>query len=254
MLALLLTTGLLAQDPEKPPAPSPAPAAEAPKAAAPARPVAVWDDKTAKDTVGEWAKLQKGSPSLADRNRALELFADGSHKLLIKPLADTIESDKSVVVRRRAAVLLANQPAKEANSAIRRLLKTASVASQPSLMGDLIRALARCGYAPAQWAELDALFERDYAEDRVPIHEALLDLVTSCKEKQALPILLRNLDEPKPENEHDASNPPASYWEARWKAWNVWKGKVKEALFAVTGQRFSTAAEAKAWLKKNPVK
>ncbi len=257
MLALLLTTGLLAQEPDKPPtpapAPAPAPAAESPAAAAPAKPVA-WDDKTAKDAAAEWSKAQKGSPSLADRNRALELFAGGSNKLLVKPLAQTIESDKSVVVRRRAAELLANQPVKEANPAIRRLLKDASVGSHPSVMGDLIRALARCGYTPAQWAELDNLFERDYAEDRVPIQEAVLDLVTACKEKQALPILLRNLDEPVPENVDDASNPPASYWEARWKAWNVWKGKVKEALFAVTGQRFSTAAEAKAWLKKNPLK
>jgi hypothetical protein len=34
----------------------------------------------------------------------------------------------------------------------------------------------------------------------------------------------------------------------------VWKGKVKDALFALTGQRFTTAAKAQAWLKKNPLK
>jgi hypothetical protein len=53
---------------------------------------------------------------------------------------------------------------------------------------------------------------------------------------------------------HDGDNPPQEYWEARWKAWAVWKGRVKEALFAITGQRFSTAAEARAWLKQNPLR
>src|SRR5262245_22708164 len=186
MLYLLLTAALLAQDPEKPPAPAPEPPAPAPgqaAAPAPAKPVEAWDDKTAKDALDEWTKLQKGTPSLAERNRALELFAGGSNKLLVKPLAQTIETDKSLVVRRRAAELLANQPAKDANATIRKLLKSAAVGSQPTLMADLIRALGRCAYSPEQWVELDPLFEREYAVERVPMQEALLDLVIASKEK-----------------------------------------------------------------------
>ena len=264
MLSLLLTAGLLAQEPDTPPAPAPAPAPTptpgenpadgAAPAPAPVIVVAPWDDKTAKAAVDEWTKAQKGTPSMAERNRALELFAGGSNKLLVKPLEKVIETDKHVTIRQRATELLANQPPKEANAAIRRLLKNASVGSHPNLCGSLVRALPRCGYTPTQWPELDGLFERQYALDRVPLQEALLELITTTKEKQAIPILLRNLDEPLAENVHDGANPPAEYWEARWKSWNVWKGKVKEALFAVTGQRFSTAAEAKAWLQKNPLK
>lgn len=247
MLALALTGLLGFQDPPRPADPPPAPAS------APATAVA-WDDPTAKQALDEFGKLMKGTPTLAEKSRALELFAGGSHKALVKPLAQAIETDKSVVVRKRAAELLAHQPRAEATATIRRLLKHPRVGSVPAVMGELIRGLARAGYERSMWADVGDLFERDFHPDRVPIQEAVLDLVVAHQEKQALPLLLRNLDEPAPENVDDPSNPPAEYWEARWKCWSAWRGKVKDALFAITGQRFSTAAEAKAWLKKNPLK
>lgn len=252
MLAALLAGLLLWQEPkppEKPPdqAPTPAPA-PAPKA------VEVWDDKAAKAAVDEWTKQWKVAANMAQKTRALDVFAGGSNKLLVKPLAQVVETEKLIVVRKRAAELLANQPAPDSNTAIRKLLKNARVGSYPPVMAELVRGLARCGYDASQWSDLGDLFERDYHTERVPVQEAILDLVVQHKEVQAVPMLLRNLDEPTPGSVDDASNPPAEYWEARWKSWSAWRGKVKDALFAVTGQRFSTAAEAKAWLKKNPVK
>ncbi|MFY9341410.1 MAG: HEAT repeat domain-containing protein [Planctomycetota bacterium] len=254
MLAVVLSSVLAFQEPAPEPNPAPPNVTPATPAPAPAVPVVAWDDKTAKTAVDEFGKQTKGTPSMAEKNQALDGLAGGSHKLLVKPLAQFIETDKSVVLRRRAAELLANQPPADANGTIRRLLKNARVGSAPTVQGELVRGLARCGYDKAQWNEVGDLFEREYHPERVPVQEAVLDLVIAHKEAQALPLLLRNLDEPVPENVDDASNPPAEYWEARWKSWSAWRGKVKDALFAVTGQRFSTAAEAKAWLKKNPVK
>jgi hypothetical protein len=247
MLAIVLSWLLVPQDPPAPPKPPEAPAPATAKA------VEVWDDKTAKAAVDEFGKLVKGSANMAQKNRALDLLAGGSNKLMVRPLAQLIESEKLVVVRKRAAELLANQPAEDANAAIRRLIANPRVGTHPVVVGELLRGLSRCGYAKNQWKDIDGLFERDYHVERVPIQEAILELVIAHKEQQALPILLRNLDEPAPENVDDASNPPKEYWEARWKSWSAWRGKVKDALFAVTGQRFSTAAEAKAWLKKNPI-
>ncbi|MBX3463669.1 MAG: hypothetical protein KF830_10885 [Planctomycetes bacterium] len=252
MLARILIGLLSWQDPAPPPESKEAPVAPAP-APAPAAPVLL-GDKEAKELAAELDRSMTASASMADRNRALDRVAGGSHALLLKPLASVVEKDKSIVLRKRAASLLRNQPANDAKATIRRLLKNAAVRSQPGVTAELVRGLSHCGYTPALWSEIDGLFEIDYQAERVPLQEALLDLITVHKEKQALPLLLRNLDEPAPENEHDASNPPQEYWEARWKAWAVWKGRVKEALFAVTGQRFSTAAEAKAWLKKNPLR
>lgn len=252
MLAALITSLLACQDPAPP-----APAGQDPKPAAvvePPKPVEIWDDKVAKAAIDEFTKAMKGTPSMNERHKALDLFATGSHKLLLKPLAQVIETDKSVVIRKRAAELIANQPVADANAAILKLLDNPRVCAQLAVTAQLIRSLARCGYASAQWDKLENLFERDYAPERVQLQEAVLLLAEQHKERQALRLLLRNLDEPIPANVDDASNPPAEYWEARWKAWQAWRSKVKDALFAVTGQRFSTSQEAAEWLKKNPLK
>ena len=256
MLAALLTSLLLWQEPEPAPQP-PVPKAEAEKPAEKPvetpTPVEIWDDRTAKAAAAELTKVMKGKPSMREKTQALDAIAKGSNKLLIKPLVKVVEEDKSMLVRQRAAALLANQPAKDANDAICKLLKNARVGSYPVVQADLVRALAKCGYDSKQWDLIDDLFEQDYAAERVTLQEAILDLVTQHKEKRALPMLLRNFDEPAPENVHDGSNPPAEYWEARWKAWSAWRAKVKDTVFAITGQRFTSAAEATAWLKKNPL-
>ena len=247
MIACLLTSFLTCQEP--PPAPARTPEAQVavPKA------VEAWSDKTAKTEVEALARLMKGTPSMAQKNQALDKLATGSNVLLLKPLAEIVEKDKSVVIRKRAAELVANQPPKEANATIRKLLKSARVGSQPAVTAELVRGLARTGYDTTQWHEVEGIFERAYEPECVPLQEAILELVVKHKEKEAVPLLLRNLDEPTPQNVDHADNPPAEYWEARWKAWSAWRGKVKDALFTITGQRFSTAAEATAWLKQNPL-
>ncbi len=248
MLSLLAASLFVWQEPE--PRPDPKPAAEAP--AAPA--VEVWDDKTARANVRAFAKVMKARPGMGERQRALAQLLGGSNPRLIKPLAEVVAKDASVVIRKQAVTLLANQPADKANGVIRRLLADGDVTENPQVHAELIRALSRCGYEPKHWDELD--LDRAfgaYGPERVPVHEAILDLVVAHEEKRALPLLLNNLDEPIPENVDDATNPPADYWKARWQSWAVWRGRVKDALFAVTGQRFSTADEAKAWLEKNKI-
>lgn len=253
MLAALLLGLCSWQEPTPPPAPK----AEPPPAAAPAAAPAVveaWTDKVARPAADTFAKTMKGTPSLQEKTKALDALATGSHKLLVKPLATVVETDKSVVIRRRAAELLANQPAIDAAPTILKLLKSPKLGAQLAVQADLVKGLSRCGYQASHWKEIADLFELDYSADRVPLQEALLALIETHKEKQALPLLLRNMDEPAPKDEHAGENPPAEYWEARWKAWAIWRAKVKDVVFAVTGQRFSTAAEAQAWLDKNPLK
>lgn len=252
MLAATIAFALAFQDP----APAGKPASPEPVAAKPA-PAAVTalDDKTAKQKLDEFTKVQKAANSLVDKNRALELIAGGSHKTFVKPLAAIVEADKLVVIRKRAAELLAAQPAADANPAIRKLLKAAKVGAYPTVQAELVKGLAQCGYDKAHWADIADLFEREYQLERVTLQEAILDLVARHREKQAVDMLLRNLDEPAPSGDvHAGENPPAEYWEARWKSWKAFRPKVQETLFVLTGQRFSEAKEAKAWLQKNPLK
>jgi hypothetical protein len=60
------------------------------------------------------------------------------------------------------------------------------------------------------------------------------------------------LDEPRPGNVNDGSNPPASWWQARWTLWNKTKPGAVAALEAITGQHFDSSADAKAWFEQNP--
>ncbi|MFO1076383.1 MAG: HEAT repeat domain-containing protein [Planctomycetota bacterium] len=253
--ALAFLALLVFQEPDPTPAPKPdTPPAEAQKPQEPPKVVEPWDDARAKTAVGDLAKAFKGKPSMKERSDALDRIATGSNKLLLKPLQQIVETDSSIVIRKRAAELLANQPEKDAQPVLSKLLKSGKVTAYHTVMAEIVRGVGRCGYSSDMWPQLGELFDREYALDRVPLQEAILEVAQRHKEKGALPVLLRNLDEPLAENVHDAGNPPAEYWEARWKSWAAWRGKVKEALFAVTGQNFSTAAEAAEWLKKNPLK
>lgn len=229
--------------------PTPATAPAAPLPTLPAL-----DDAAAKSALARFQEAMKGTPSMADKNSALQHLAQGAHKTFVKPLGRVVETDKSVVIRKRAAEILAQQTPKEARPELLRLLASSKVGDNAAVLAEVVRGVARCDYQRSDWEKIGSQFERDYAADRVPLQEAILDLVIQHKEQRAIDILLRNLDEPAPANVDDPTNPPAEYWEARWKAWRAWRGRVKEALFQITGQRFSTASEAKAWLRKNPLK
>jgi hypothetical protein len=211
-------------------------------------------DREAKSIARDFNKAMKGKPSMADKKRALEMLAQGTNKAFVKPLTGVIEDDKMVLIRRRAAELLALQPERYAKPAIDKLLKSPRIQEAPPVTTALVTGFTRFAPDKGDWETLEVLFEISYAPEQVPVHEAVLDYVKQHKIKAACDLLLRNLDEPAPKDIHDPANPPAEYWEARWKAWKAWRARLQEALFAVTGQRFSTEEEARNWLKKNPLK
>lgn len=244
MLALCLMTALAVQDPvETKPADT--------------KPVAqtafeTWDDARTRTELAEFKKKTKGRRvPLATRAAAVEALAKGCNQKLVKPLATVVKTDKALTVRKTAAAALAHQPEKAARPAILKLLGDSSVKKAAPVVTELIGALDRCGYRSKDWDKIDNLFERDYGTDWVPTQRAILQLIKNHKETEAIDLLLRNLGEPIPANVDDPSNPPAEYWEKRWKAWQVWREDVKRALYAITGQRFSTPEEARAWIKKN---
>jgi hypothetical protein len=260
LLALMtLLVGVQVPAPGDPPPPpkqeqTPANPDKADKHEPAPKPVAAWEDSEAKAAVATFTKAMAGAGSMADKLQALAPLALGSNHLLVKPLVGVVTTDKSVVVRKRAGELLANQPTHDATGAILHLLGDRHVQACPPVMAVLVQGLGKLGYQSKNWGMLEPLFEGSYAAENVSLQQAILELVTAKKEKQAAELLLRNLDEPVPKDVNAAPNPPKEYWEARWKAWKVWRDKVREALFAITGQRFSTAAEARLWLHKNGFK
>ncbi|MFT7536351.1 MAG: hypothetical protein ACI85K_002305 [Hyphomicrobiaceae bacterium] len=214
-----------------------------------------WPDKLARQKVKAFQKtLKPKKVSMVVRKNALDTLSGGISQQLIKPLQQFIEKDSSIMLKKQAVAMLSDQPKERVKPVILKMLKNLRLTANPQVEAGLVSALSRTGYDAGDWKPIKDLLESDYDNERIPVHEALLELVKVHKEVQAIPMLLRNLEEPSPANVDVLENPPAEYWKARWHAWAVWKGKVKDALFAITGQRFSTAKEAQAWLKKNPIK
>lgn len=206
-------------------------------------------DSDARATVAAFKKSARNKKArLAERLEAVQTLGRASHKLLVKPLVKIVRSDKSIVVRKNAAQALGHQPAKQAHT---QLLKLIGEKRTPEVLAVLIDSLSSAGYDKRDWKTLERLFETKFGEKYTAVQQEILALVVKHDEKQAWRLLSRHLDEPIPKDVHGASNPPAEYWEGRWKAWRVWRSEVKEALFVITGQRFSSEKEAKIWIAKN---
>lgn len=249
--SLALSLVAVFQDPE--PAPPPKPEGTPPAAQDTGPAFEVWDDSKAKEVLKEVKELTKGRRvPMAKRVQAVEKMAAGSNRKLVPELAKMVATDDSVVVKQQAAAALGHQPTKDAKKAIVKLLGDDKMRSLPQVLAPLVDAFAKNGYEDGDWQRvMNGMFEREYSPETVPLQKAILRLITQHEEKAAIDLLLDNLGEPVPADPDDASNPPAEYWEARWKAWEVWREDVKTALFEITGQRFSTKAEARAWLEKN---
>ena len=256
--SLLLTLALLAQDPGKGSAQGTPQGADAKKQdAAPAEaslpaPKEI-PDAEAKALV---AKLWKATDklTLAQKVERLEPLRDVQNKNLVKPLTQIVQAETQLTVRKAAALALARQKPATAKPAIAQLLADDKVAAAPEVVAELVTGLASSGYASSDWPAIAAHFEKDFLPNRSLLQKQIILLAGQHKEKQAVKLLLRHLDEPIPENVDDGANPPAEYWEKRYKSWQVWREDVKESLFLVTGQRFSTRKEARAWLKVNGAK
>ena len=237
--ALFLASFILVQDPAGP---------ESQKSDAPARPVS---EKDARDALMRLQPRKNERPSLAQRVQQVEALATMQHKLLVKPLADLVRNDKALTVRKAAARGLAKQLPGDAHPTLVALLKEDPIKDAPEVAAVVVEGLAGPAYTGADWEAIEPMFERDFTPVRIPLQQAILKIAKEHKEKLALKLLLKHLDPPIPEDVDTGSNPPADYWEKRWKAWKVWKGDVSDAVFAITSQRFATSKEAKAWLKVN---
>lgn len=79
------------------------------------------------------------------------------------------------------------------------------------------------------------------------------------KDRSIVRFLCEQLDSPEPGDVDSPTNPPASYWEERWRAWNHWRRDLTWSLRRITGQTFQPAEgtqpsdrrKAMAWLSEH---
>ena len=89
-----------------------------------------------------------------------------------------------------------------------------------------------------------------YAPDLI---RAAVHYLGQMKTMSAVPRLVDMLGEPQA-NPSDPNNPPATYWEARYELWHASEGWVRWALQEITGQKYRSQREWKAWAAANEKK
>ncbi|MHC5009868.1 MAG: hypothetical protein ACYTG6_02835 [Planctomycetota bacterium] len=89
------------------------------------------------------------------------------------------------------------------------------------------------------------------SKDLVPILTDVCIYIRNTKDKRLCRFLAEEIDEPVAGAVNAPTNPPASWWEARWHMWNGIKAEVVETLEVLTGQEFKDTESARTWFEEN---
>lgn len=229
--------------------PSPQQPAEAATTKAAPKPVPVADRQEEKDMLRQFKDLYaKKKAALAQRLQGIELLATKQSEKFVLELKKVIDRDPEQLVRAEAAKVLGKQRFDKTNAVVLASLEKAREKQDQIVSLALLDAVEELGYDRKYFDELSKLFEAETTEARV--QQRIVKLFDTAKDKQAFKLLVDNLDEPYPDDIHGADNPPAEYWERRWKNWSVWKTDVAAALKNLTGVEFKEAEFYKRWVRK----
>jgi hypothetical protein len=221
---------------------------EAAAKAAP-KPAPVADRKEAGDILKQFRELsKKKNATLAERLQSLELLASRQSESFLPELRTVLLNDRDAIVRAEAAKALACQRFAKTLPIVRQGLELARKNEDHVVALALVEAIERLGYDGQLFDPLCALFSDEATEARV--QQRVIQLFDKAAEKRAFKLLVDNLDEPAPVDVDAASNPPAEYWERRWKKWAIWKGDVAKALKNLAGIEFKEASFYRRWVRK----
>ncbi len=210
------------------------------------------DKKEARAMLKAFKKnLSRAAKSPLVRREVVQALVRKSHPSFVAPLEKLARRDKSKLVRAAAVEALGKLDFPATRKALLKILGGRGLTKDPLVLLAGLDALDRLGYHPVFFQVLSDLFEKtwDMASPGVP-QQKIIRLFAKGKEKRAFRLLVDHLDEPRPADVNAASNPPASWWEKRWKAWHYWRGDVKAALREITGVEFSRAEFYKKWARR----
>ncbi len=219
-------------------------------------PLKTADDKEAKALAAAIKKIAK-KKNANDVLPVLEKIDELEHKDFDKPLLRLLKHQSSLVAIRAAEMWEWRVRDKKVAS---KLWKASWMEKKNSRRFEV---KAKCLIAFARGGiELNAKqfkeIERDWRwivgnpdERYAKGLEGIAAWVVVSKDKRLFRRLANELDEPLATNPNSPSNPPASWWEKRWKMWKAAKPSVVEALKAITGKEFDKTEEAKKWCEAN---
>jgi hypothetical protein len=228
---------------EAPPPPATAPASDPPLRA-------LTDAEAA--PLLEGLKKAAKAKTPADALPAFEALAGVTHPDLEAALAKHLGHPlREVAIR--AATEIGRRPSPKTGATLWKGWSLALNDKRPDVRGGILAAMgaAKAPLDGKQYDEVAALWKR--AADVPSLVGVATYFRAIATDKRPCRLLAEWLDEPRAGGDpKDGANPPAEWWEARWKLWSAIKGLVAEALKAITGQTFHTTDEAKEWFKKNP--
>ncbi|MEW6072853.1 MAG: hypothetical protein AB1726_09725 [Planctomycetota bacterium] len=156
----------------------------------------------------------------------------------IKAMVARRESDVQVL----GVAIVANVGGEKAGPTLHQMFKNKALRKEkPRVAAALIAGMGQVRYEKVL-AEVEDEY-RAYANREVMKAAIRYFGQTECKSLAVARMLAGDLDAPEPTDVDAASNPPASYWQARWEAWNFVKRDVAWALKRITGQDFRPAED-----------
>lgn len=168
---------------------------------------------------------------------------------------------REAMVQARAVEVLVANAEKGTGKLLSKLLnKEKNWEDKPLYGAALLKGLGRLGHGGEDRLAAEIYFAY---EDTALMQAALSYLrYVGTKRYTIVEQLCGELDAPAPDDPNSPSNPPAEYWEERWKKWQLVRAEVSQCLHSLTGQVFQYEAEgrpgeaerARTWLKENKKK
>ncbi|MDA1194209.1 MAG: hypothetical protein O2894_03420 [Planctomycetota bacterium] len=219
-------------------------------------PLEAVDDPKAKELAAELKKVSK-KKNANDVLPALEAIEGLAHPEFEKTLLTLLKHESSIVAIKVAGMWEWRVTDKKVAG---RLWK-ATWGEKKNERRYEVNALALKGFARAsialderQFKEVEKAWRWIVGNPDEALAPALAALATwagMAVEKRLFRRLAEELDEPAATNPNAPNNPPAEWWERRWKLWKESKPAVVTALKAITGQEFDKTEVAKTWCEAN---
>ncbi len=218
------------------------------------------------DEAKKRAKLLSSAARKRRPTEALALMDEAgfvSHQALHKPLLKLLKHDTTAVAVRAAELLGAQQveSEKDREKLARSIWKSgwgdrANKKRYPVRTASLLAVTGLRGteLSDADVKEVQSLWRATVGDPQEANAPALIDIcvyVRRVKDKRLCRQLAEEIDQPMATAPNSPTNPPAEWWERRWKLWKPVYAEAVESLEVLTGQSFKSTEEARDWLRDN---
>ena len=203
----------------------------------------------AKARLAQFKKAFKTKDPIKQIEALNDLVSKGRHPTMVPPLTKALNKSKSTDVREHAAYCLGRLGYAKAASPLLKAFQSKSNKGRGTVRQAAATALGLVADKP-KFKKLAHRFRGGDRFDKC----GLAMLAGYSKDLDAVGLLAEWINAPEPVNPNSASNPPAEYWQARWKEWHYIKNQVRWSLWAITGCNFVNQDEARDWQKEQKKK